>query len=469
MKRSPETSSALFTCVAFFFLSALTVLFIMEFRFSKAIMADYEQSLHQLAINRTALFLENLCAQAEGAARQLARQPREGSITPGGPGTAGLSLAGASILDPEAAPPTAKTAVTGVRRDEAGRLVATVVTPFQGSWLALEFDIGRAREDLAREFLNGTCRVALFDPQRYPLLWPLPPEKLDHFTGQEARLSADGVTYNVSWAEVGDPPWRIYFFQKENNFDAYRIITVMLLLFALYCCLYQFMVELWRVNSARSYFEHIDFTIFNYVNEGVIISNNAGKIIFANDAAHQIFAGKKKSLQGVQVREILGHRGENGEEKNNGPLTLKISDRTYSIVHSPLVKKGRVLGAITVIGPGEREARTCKNVLNRLMEVAPLAAIYVDEGFRVAAANLLARCYLGSLEPGASIDGVHPELANMLYRHAGARSAVPFELAGGLRGEVSYVYDAEGNYDGALVILTGREGASAPAHWPPAR
>lgn len=469
MKRSAEASSALFTCVAFFFLSALTVLFIMEFRFLKGIMADYEQSLHQLAVNRTVLFLENLCVQAEGVARQLARQPGEGGMTPGGPGTDGLPLAHVSLLDPQAPPPVTKTAVTGVRRDDAGRLVATVVTPFQGSWLTLEFDITRAREDLAREFANGNCRVALFDPQHYPLLWPLPPEKLDHFTGQEAKIGADGVAYNISWAEVGNPPWRIYFLQKENNFDVYRIITIMLLLFALYCCLYQFLVELWRVNSARSYFEHIDFTIFNYVHEGVIISNNAGRIIFANEAAHQIFAEKKKSLHGVQVREVMGHRGENAEGKNNGPLTLKISDRTYSIAHAPLVKKGRVLGAITVIGAGEREARTCKNALNRLMEVAPLAVLYVDEGFKVAAANLLARCYLGSLDPGTSIDGVHPELANVLYRHAGARSAVPFELSGGLRGEVSYLYDAEGNYEGALVTLAGGEGASAPAHWPPAR
>jgi PAS domain-containing protein len=471
MARSAATRNAVFLFIAVFFLSAITVLFTMEFRFLKKIMTNYEESIRQIAINQTNYFLRDLEAVTERAARELARQDEKSAaldrltmLDPRITGAwiiddSGAVISGTSreTLKPEKkwVPRGTKTLILGVDKDQTGQMTVAAATPFRNNWLVLAYRAAGFQEEMTFNFLNTACKVAVFGPNNYPVVWPFEKEALSHFSHHEGRLLVDGVWHEVSSAKVGEPPWSLFFFFPENNLNIYRTLTIMFLLLALYCCLYQFLVELWRVNSALSYFENVDFAIFNYLNEGVIITNNAGRIVFANKAAHEIFSEKKKSLKGTPLKDILGHIGNaQSGAKTYGTLTFQISDRRFEAIHAPLVKKGKVLGAITVIGSGAQE-KTCFNVLSRLIETLPMAVIYIDRHHKVAQANLLARCYWGTLEPGLSIDGVDPELAGFIYRNIGSRTIKPVKLtSSNTTAEVVYVYDEEGNYSGALVLVT---------------
>ncbi|NHM26534.1 PAS domain-containing protein [Desulfofundulus sp. TPOSR] len=475
MKKYLEANSVLFMFIALFFLSVITALFIMEFRFLKGIMTQYEDSIRQVAVNKTNLFFNDLRAATEGAARQLARWQEDRNRALGKLFAFDSRITGAYIInasgrithgtpDPHLKVMAGQvlqltgTSILGVHNNGTGQVVVTVVTHLDGEWLALDYRINDFQQEMIQEFLGSICKVAVFDQNNFPVVWPFEPEKLDQFTGREEKFHLD-MPYDVSSVQLEQPPWKLYFFQQENNFDTYRIITIMFLLFALYCCLYQLVVELWRVNSARSYFENIDFTIFNYINEGVIISNNAGRIIFANMAAHEVFSGRKTILKDMPLKELLGHIGDTCDGKNKyGTLTLKMSDRLLEAIHSPLIKKGKVLGAITVLGSGGKEEKTCRNFLSKLIESLPLGVVHVDRNHKVVQANLMARCYLGSVEQGMSIDGVDPELAGFIYRNMGSSSIKPVLLASrNLIAEVIYIYDEDGNYDGALVIVNEPE------------
>ncbi|MEW6275850.1 MAG: PAS domain-containing protein [Bacillota bacterium] len=475
MKKSLEINSALFMFIALFFLSAMTLLFMLEFRFSRGIMTDYEESLRRAAVNKTNLFFNNLRAGAEGAARELSRRPEDRDAVLAKMFTFDSRITGAYILDSggkilSGVPDRRleitekwfllrrETSVLGVPGNGAGQMAVAVVTPLrEEEWLALGYNITGFQQEILQEFPGDTCKVALFDQNNYPVIWPFSPEKLDQFTGREEKFHLDGMRYDVSAVKVGQPPWDLYFFLRENNFDTYRMITIMFLLFALYCCLYQFLVELWRVNSARSYFENIDFTIFDYLHEGVIISNNAGRIVFANQAAHEIFSERRAVLEGLPLKEILGYIENSGDEKSRyGTVTLKMSDRLLEAVHSPIVKKGKVLGALTVVGADGKEGKTCRSVLSKLIDALPLGVVHLDRNHKVVQANLMARWYLGSLETGMSIDEVDPELAGFIYRSMGSGSLKPVQLTSrDLPGEVVGVYTEDGTYAGALVLING--------------
>ncbi len=484
MKKPLTVNSAWLMFIMLFFLSIITMLFVVEFRFLKGIMNDYEETIRQVAINKTSFFLNNLQGIAEGAAQKVDGHSDRNAALKELP-LFDHRITGAYILDAsgrvknrtgsltgdlplhKSRLPRQGSLILGVHTGNNGQMVVTVVTPLEKDWLALDFSIMEFQQELTQEFLDNTCKVAVFAGKETPVVWPFERELLDQFSGREEKFYAGQLTYDVSSVTVGDPPWQLYFFLRENNFDAYRIITIMLLLFALYCCLYQFLVELWGVNSARTYFENIDFNIFNHVHEGVIISNNAGRILFANQAAHDIFSARGP-LKGAKLREILGHIGDTPGEKNRyGTLTLKTADRLLEAIHSPIVKKGKVLGAVTVIGTGGREEETCGRVLCRLMEALPQGAIYVDRNHRVIQANLMARCYLGSMETGISIDAVDPELAGFIYRNMGSRSVKRVHLnSRNLNGEVIFVYDDEGIYAGTLVLLEAPGQEVYPASTP---
>ncbi|CEP68527.1 PAS domain [Moorella glycerini] len=479
MKKNLTANSAGLMFIVIFFLSTITMLFIIEFRFLKDIITDYEESIRQVAVNKTNLFLNDLLAVTEGAARKLAGQNKKEDglkelaffdhrITGAYILEAGGRVVGQTADTPPGDLPLDRewekmphqgSQVLGVHANNGVQMVVTVITPLGKEWLAIDYSIADFQQELSQEFLGNTCKVAVFDNHNYPVMWPFEREALEQFTGREEIFFTNHLQYDVSSQEVGQPPWKLYFFLRANYFDTYRIITIMFLLFALYCSLYQFLVELWGVNSANSYFENIDFTIFNYVNEGVIISNNAGRVIFANKAAHDIFTAKGP-LKGVKLQEILGHIGDvPGKQNKYGTLTLKTADRLLQAIHSPIIKKSKVLGALTVIGVNTREEETCSRVLSRLMEALSQGVVYVDRNHKVVQANLMARCYLGSLDTGMSIDAVDPELAGFIYRNMGSRSIQRVQLASrNLTCEVIFVYDEEGVYAGTLVLINGPEG-----------
>lgn len=487
MKKSLTTNSAWFMFMALFILSVITILFITEFRFLKDIMVDYEETIHQVAVNKTNLFLDDLRVTTEGTSRKLSGQKKNRDDALKEVVSSDRRVTGAYILDDQgrvvsqAAGPypgnyplpgkdweknaRQETWIWGVHEGSGSQLVITVVTRYEKEWLAVDYSITDFQQQLTQEFLGNTCKVAVFDNHNYPVVWPFERNLLDKFTGREEKFFANQLHYNVSSLEMRQAPWKLYFFMRDNNFDTIRIITIMFLLFALYCCLYQFLVELWGVNSANSYFENIDFTIFNYVNEGVIISNNTGRVIFANKSAHEIFSSKKDLLKGVKLREILGHIGDaRDEQEKYGTITLKIADRLLQAIHSPIIKKGKVLGALTVVEADSKEEGICSQALSRLMEFLPQGVVFVDRNHKVVQANLMARYYLGSLDTGISIDAVDPELAGFIYRNMGSRSVKRVHLTSrNLTGEVVFVYDNDGLYAGALVMFNDPEGNQSPS------
>jgi len=482
MKKNLTTNNAWIMFIALFVLSIITILFITEFRYLKDIMIDYEGTIRQVAVNKTNLFLGDLQTSAESASRKLSAQNKNKDAALKEVFSIDHRITGAAILDTGGQvvsqatdgysdypplsgkaweeKPKQGTSILGNHQGNGTQLVVTVVTPFGKEWLALDYSITDFQQQLTQEFIGNTYRVAVFDNHNHAVVWPFEHTLLNKFTGQEEKFFANQLQYNVSSLDVRETPWKLYFFMRDNNFDTYRIITIMFLLFALYCCLYQFIVELWGVNSANSYFENIDFTIFNYINEGVIISNNAGRVIFANKSAHEIFATKRGPLKGLKIKDFLGHIGDTRDEQNKyGTLTLKTADHLLQAIHSPIIKKGKVLGALTVVGENSNEEGTCGHALSRLMEVLPQGVVFVDRNHKVLQANLMARYYLGSLDTGMSIDAVDPELAGFIYRNMGSRSFKRVQLTSlNLIGEVVFVYDDDGVYAGTLVMLNDPEG-----------
>ncbi len=478
MKKSSKANNAWLMFTMLFFLSIITVLFIAGFRFLKVVMNDYEESIRQVAINKTNLFLNDLQGITDGVAKKVLRQKGEG----GGSLKELLSfdhrITGIYILDDNGriinqAPegytgnymfpkeawkkrPHAGTQILGVHSDNNAQAVITMVTPLKNERLAIDYTIAGFQQELSYEFLSSTFQVAIFDNHNYPIVWPFDHNLLDQFTGREKVFSVNRIQYNIKTLQLDRLPWRLYFFQKENNFDTYRVITVMFLLFALYCCLYQFLVELWRMNSARTYFENIDFTIFNHVNEGVIVSNNAGRVLFANRAAHEIFDPKGGSLKGVKLKEFLGHIGDDHGQNKYGTMTLKTADRLLQAIHSPIIRKSKVLGALTVIRTNSKEEEIHGHALSQLINALSQGVVYIDKNHRVVQANLVANFLLGNLSPGMSIDAVDPELAGFIYQNIGSRSIKRVKLSSlNITAEVSFIYDNDGVYAGTVVMLSG--------------
>ncbi len=480
MKKSSKANNAWLMFTMLLFLSIITVLFIAGFRFLKVVMNDYEESIRQVAINKTNIFLNDLQEVTDGVAKKVLSQKDEGNGSLKELLSFDHRITGIYILNnngriihqaPEGYTnnymfpkeswkklPHAGTQILGVHSDNNAQAVITVVTPLKNEWLAVDYTISDFQQKLSYEFLSSTFQVAIFDNHNYPIVWPFDRNLLDQFTGREKVFSANHLQYNIKTQQLDRLPWRLYFFQKDNNFDTFRVITIMFLLFALYWCLYQLLVELWRMNSARIYFENIDFTIFNHVNEGVIVSNNAGRVLFANRAAHEIFDSgpKRGSLKGTKLEELLGHIGDDQRQNKYGTMTLKTADRLWQVVHSPITRKSKVLGALTVIRTNSKEEENRGHALSQLINASPQGVVYVDKNHRVVQANLVANFLLGSLSPGMSIDAVDPELAGFIYQNIGSRSIKRVKLSSlNVTAEVSFIYDNDGVYAGTVVMLNG--------------
>lgn len=344
MKRFPEFKNTAPMFIVIFFLSVIIVLGIMEFGFLKNIMNNHEDSIKQIAINKTTLFLNDLKAVSENAGKNYdakGHNLRETLETAASydhrvvnvyflkpDGSVGVSLNPRnqdvpfpvkSLINDKG---PQRVTLSGAYTDPASHLniVSALVRLHgengkAGGIMVIDFKIDQYQKEMMHEFINKQYKIAVFDGNNYPVFWPFEKEKLGEFDGKHTRFFFNREQYNVLYSEVGEQPWRLYFFFKENNFETFRTIAILFLVFALYCCLYQLLVELWGVNSVRTYFENIDFAIFNQINEGVIITNNSGRIIFANSSAHEIFSERKSSLVGIKLNEILGHIEDIHDEK----------------------------------------------------------------------------------------------------------------------------------------------------------
>jgi transcriptional regulator with PAS, ATPase and Fis domain len=319
----------------------------------------------------------------------------------------------------------------------------------------LDFRIDDYQKEIIEEFSTTDFKIAVFDSKNTPIIWPFAEEYLVNFSLTEDKFYLKNEQYLVVDNKVGSTNWRVFLFKKDTKFEQYRAITIILLVFALYYCIYQLLVELWGVNSAKSYFDNIDFAILNQINEGIIISNNAGMIVFANKAAHEIFSERKNTLINVKLKEIMGHIEDfPNKETDTQTLLLKTSDKIWEAIHSPIIKNGKKLGALSVIRVNASEQQSYKHVFSKLLQTIPEGIIYVDENNIIVTANLMAKCYLGSLDRGKSIESLDSELANAIRKNINTQSFSRVEIkAHNFWCDIAPVYDHDGVYIGSLIVL----------------
>ncbi len=488
MVTSPQNKTIFPTFVMAVFISVFILFGIMEFRHTKAVINRYEAGIMQLAVNRTEDFQENLKTVAISIAKKVEKQQdiKELKSQVGFVDSRLTDLyivkADGTILDTTSASKQdqfisrlAKQAArlennqvmfSGVHLDDAARLeVITLLVPLSGqdAFLAANFRLDQYKNEINQLFASKNYRIAVFDSAGNPLVWPFEGSGAEAWDAGQDIFYYDKVKYNVVTAEQRDNSWKVYFFFEPNNFELYRAITVMLLVFALYICLYELLVEFWGVNEAKTYFENIDFAIFNQIHEGVIIANNSGRIIFANEAAHQIFADRKSTLRNIRLKEVLGNNYDlPGDMEGTTTITINSRNKLFKAIHSPIIKNNKILGSLTVLRSDSKEADIFRQVLDKLMDVLPQGIIFVNRDHEVALANLMARCYLSNVSPGSSIEVVDRELADFIYKEIDARTTKRVELVTGLVCEVTPVYDDDGIYAGTLVVIPGEITAPLP-------
>jgi len=464
-----------------FFLSLITGFFVLQFRLVSKVVGEYETALKQTALRKIELYVSEVRALAEDAARKLERERQVSGealrdIARQERGIAGAYLveADGSFVDPAAARKDPYHLSQVLERARAGETFVTggargwitVGTPVYGddrrpkSVLVLEIATAPFLRELAQEFFSENYKIALLDDGKQAVVWPFTTEQLGEFSAYQDKFYDHDVRYNVSAAGVDHTSWQVCFFLKDNNFDTHRIITIMFLLFALYFCIYEFLAGFLKASSINSYFEDVNFTIFNHLREGVIICNKFDKIVFANEAAHRFFAGRRSALRGAALQDVLGPtRGLMGGESKK--IVFKDADRVLEIIYSPIFKEGRLLGSLVVIGHSGDHEKTPASVLAHLFEMSREGLVYVDKNHQVAMANMMAKCYLGPLEKGTHINEVNSRLARAIYDNIGSRSLNKVDISlSGVTCEIAAVYDDDGLYAGTLVFL--RDAAAGP-------
>ncbi|WP_235695494.1 PAS domain-containing protein [Desulforamulus hydrothermalis] len=450
----------------------------MEFRHTNNVINRYESGIVQMAVNKTNNFHEHLKTVTISIAGMLDHQPdmqrffydniyfvpdlvniymlKDGKILSSAsnltPDQFVISLA--KQFEPQK---ISDIYYAGIHLDSSSKNEAiTTLYPLKNknATLAVSFRLDRLQNELIQGFINQNYRVAVFDAANRPVLWPFEKVKAASFDLQQDTFYYDNKKYRIVMSEAGDGFWKLYFFFEANNFELYRAITVLLLVFALYVCLYELLVEFWGVNTAKTYFENIDFAIFNQINEGVIIANNSGRILFANEAAHHIFADRKNTLRNIKLKELFGNTDELPKENEGSTtLTLKFRDKLLKAIHSPIIKNNKILGSLTVIRTSNQDSAFYYQILDKLIDALPQGIVFVNKNHEIALANLIAKCYLNNLVPGTSIEVVDRNLAAFIYNQIDSRTTHRLSLSDSLNCEVTPVYDDDGIYAGTLIML----------------
>ncbi|MGQ9558184.1 MAG: PAS domain-containing protein [Desulfurispora sp.] len=487
MITSPSGRTIFPTLALAVFISVFILFGIMEFRHTRQVIGSYEAGIMQYTLEQTVAYQDELKTAAVRMARLVTAPGRDnlpaikrqagyweprltGLYILDGDGTIVEAAAGGrpdhsvgQLVRKASRPAGNQVLFSGVHRDPVGGPeVVTLLVPLGGGngYLAASFYLDQYQNRIRQLFAGKNYRIAVFDGSGYPLVWPFEKSRLAVWDGAQDTFHDHKVKYSVVSAPSGDNPWRIYFFFASSNFELYRAIAVLLLVFALYICLYELLVEFWGVNEAKTYFENIDFAIFNQIHDGVIIANNSGRIIFANQAAHQIFAGRKSSLRQVRLSEVLGSSCElPGELEGTSTITINAGDRLFKAIHSPIIKHNKILGSLTVLRSDHREDGLFRQVLDKLLDVLPQGVVFVNREDEVVLANLMAKCYLSSAVPGSSIETVDRWLAEFIHQCTGTRGTQRVELSTGAVGEVTPVYDHDGVYAGTLVVIPGDDPA----------
>jgi sensor histidine kinase regulating citrate/malate metabolism len=478
--KSPENRSIPSFYVVIILLILITVFSIVEFRLVTKVMTEYNHSLQQAALSKAQIFTHDITSFAEGAARKLERGNhttdealqeivgRDLRITAvylvGTDGHVIDSTTGGANSPVQHSPAfkralVGETLVTGGENAKirVGTPVRKTATQLQ-SVLLIDFKAGEFFWELTQLFAGENYKVALLDGGHHPVVWPFDPEKSKGFSAWQDKFHDHNLRYRVNTAGIKHSSWQICFFQKDNPFETYRVIIIMGLLFVLCFCiyeftLYKFMVDLWHTSSINAYFEDINFAVFNHLKEGIVICNQAGKIVFANEAAHRFFANQKRTLKGIDFQEIFGPVPDTVHGENRKTI-FKSSGQLLEIARAPIFKEGKLLGSLAVITLDHDQEKISGNILAKLVGVDRDGLVVVDKNHEIILANVMANYYLGSLEKGRHISEVDSRLATAIADNTGSRSLNQVALdLNKVTCEIAAVYDDNGRYVATLVFL----------------
>jgi len=458
--------------IAIFILSFITLFLIVEFRFLNQTIQEYEAGIQKIAVNKTDGFIDELKLFTENWAQKIELQKNTTAIK--NIADSDNKIRNAYLLDSrgyvikalngkENYRFTNKDLVkqtqqsnksyisTGSTANTTGYLLVSAPLSIEEKEVSLiiEFSINQFKQEIFQEFLQPNYKVALFDKEGRASVWPFDSNELGRLNPKNVKKFTSGdIKYTIKKTAIAGTSLQLFFFAKDNNFDTYRIVTIMFLLFALYFCIYQFLVEFWQANSAKSYFDNIDFDILNHLKEGIMITNKFNRIIFANKAAHDFFPEKEITFKKTNLKEILGHIGA-----SNKKFTLKKSDKSLEIIRSPIFKNGKILGSLAVISESVAKERLCALMFSKLIEILEDGVIFVTQENKIDTANMMAQYYLGKVEKGMNINDINSELAASIHEHNGAsvrRITLP---AINLVCEIIPVYNESGMQAGTLVFL----------------
>ena len=478
MKQSPLIRTFFPSFFTVFLISIFIVFAIIEFRHTKDLITQYEAGIQQIALHNTNLFLNEIKTFSIDTAKKLdlekqlninqfmasvQKNPlvkdvylldKEGNILATTNSEPGIS---SSMTRQVAELKSYTTLLSPVHADSISKnKLVTVFTPLQvldSKILAIDFHLENFQNKMLQGLLSKNYAVAVFDHNGNAVVWPFEDKQLSEISFNQESFVYDNKRYNVLSAETESNIWKVYFFFRANNIEIFRAITILLLVFALYVCLYELLVEYWGVNTAKTYFENIDFAIFNQLNEGVIIANNSGRILFANETAHRMFADRKSLLRNVRLKEILGNLDLQKEHYGSLSFSLKLSDKLLKAIHSPIIKNNKILGSLTVIRNKDDGDNCIAPIMDKVFESIPQGIIFVSKQHEISHANLIAKCFFANLIKGISIEVVNRELADFIYKNIDSRSVKRVNLSTGISCEVTPVHDDDGIYVGTVVYI----------------
>ncbi len=478
MKQFPLIRTFFPSFFTVFLISIFLVFAIMEFRHTKDLITQYEAGIQQIALYNTNQFLNEIKSLSVDTAKKIDLEKpeninqfvasvqmnplvkdvylldKEGNMLATTNSEPGISR---SMVQEVANLKGYTTLLSPVHLDSLSKnKVVTVLTPLQvldNRVLAIDFHLENFQNEILQEFLSKNYVVAVFDHDGNAVVWPFEDKQLSKLSLNQESFVYDNKRYNVLSVQTENNIWQVYFFFKANNIEIFRALTILLLVFALYVCLYELLVEYWGVNTAKTYFENIDFAIFNQLNEGVMIANNSGRILFANETAHRMFADRKSLLRNVRLKEILGNLDLQKEHYGSSSFSLKLSDKLLKAIHSPIIKHNKILGSLTVIRNKDDGDNSIAPIMDKVFESIPQGIIFVNKQHEISHANLMAKCFFTNLIKGTGIEVVDRELADFIYKNIDSYSVKRVTLSTGLSCEITPVHDEDGIYVGTVVYI----------------
>ncbi len=450
-------------------LTLIILFFILEFRFVKGIIDKNEDNVRQIVLNELNVYLHGLQYATEDAAKSLGRvdEPERRAllrdIAARSPAIEEIyllnyrgeilnSLSGKEVGMQKPLPAVPDR--SGYEIIKNGRVAGLgLAAPITGGsagpgYLIIEYNTSDFQNNFLLKYSTDKLKVGVAGRAGHFMVWPFDREALNHFNPERESIKAQGSMYLVSQVSLDDFPCQVFFFDQDHNFDTYRIITIMFLLFMLYFLIYQFIIELLQLNSINSYFDNIDFNIFNNLKEGIIIANQFGKVVFANGIIYEIFAEKRIVFNETRLKEIIG--------PIDGPdrIMLKKTGDLLEIVSFPIVKNGKMLGSMVVISPSREKEKLRGYALGGIVELLQEGVIFVDRENKIMVFNMMAVYYLGHMTNEMNINEVNAELANLIESNIGSPSLTRAGLScGDVHCELKPVYGANGSYAGTIVFI----------------